>query len=183
MVNQTQFERAMSELGIAMIYASSPQAKGRVEKLWDTLQDRLKVELRLASIDSIEKANEFLKEFLIRFNARFAVESEDPIPAFRELPSNVDLDNILCIKETRIVDNGGVFSFKGNYYQPIDEKGKIIPVPPRSKIIVLTSSRIGIRVQYGNQVFAVQKLDERPKKLQKPFALSIFLLGFSHNPP
>lgn len=181
-VNQTQFERAMSELGISMIYASSPQAKGRVEKLWDTLQDRLKVELRLAGIDSIEKANEFLKEFLIRFNARFAVVAEDPIPAFRELPSNVDLDNILCIKETRIVDNGGGFSFKGNYYQPIDEKGKIIPVPPRNKIIVLTSSRIGIRVQYGNQVFATQKLDERPKKLQKPTQSTSSSKSKAHKP-
>jgi len=56
---------------------------------------------------------------------------------------------------------------EGDYYQLIDEKGKIIPVPPRSKIIVLLSSRIGIRVQCDNQVFAVQKLDKRLKKLQK----------------
>ncbi|SHE93141.1 hypothetical protein SAMN02746089_01022 [Caldanaerobius fijiensis DSM 17918] len=67
-------------------------------------------------------------------------------PLFRKLPSNIDLDNILCIKKTRTVDNGGVFSLDGQYYQLVDEKGKIAPVTPRAKITVLTSPKIDIRV-------------------------------------
>lgn len=167
MVNQTQFQRAMEELGITIINARSPQAKGRIERLWETFQDRLIVELRLEGVDSIEKANEFILDFVKRFNDKFAVEPEDPTSAFRELPSGLDLDNVLCIKMSRTVDNGSVFSLDGQYYQLVDEKGKIVPVTPRAKIMVLTSSRIGIRVQYGNNIYAVQRLDEPPKKAQK----------------
>jgi hypothetical protein len=80
---------------LSIINARSPQAKGRIERLWNTLQDRVKEELRLYGIDSMEKANEFLPKFLERYNKRFAVEPQDPEPAFRELPPDIDLDNIL----------------------------------------------------------------------------------------
>ncbi|AEE95359.1 ISNCY family transposase [Mahella australiensis] len=167
-VNETQFQMAMSTLGISIINARSPQAKGRVERLWNTLQDRLRAELRIYGIDSMEKANEFLPKFLERYNKRFAIEPQDPEPAFRELPPDIDLDNILCVKLSRKVDNGGVFSLHSQYYQVVCDDGKTVaPIVPRAKITVLTSPRIGIRVQYGNNIYAVKKLDEPPKKAQK----------------
>ena len=69
-----------------MIYACSPQAKGRIERLWETLQDRLVLELRLAGIKSIKEANAFLPGFIKRFNARFAVVPREPQSAYRPLP-------------------------------------------------------------------------------------------------
>lgn len=102
-----------------------------------------------------------------RYNDKFAKDPENPIPVFRKLSSSIDIDNNLCIKRPRTVDNGGVFSLDGQYYQLVDEKGKIVPVTPRAKITVLTSPKIGIRVQYSNNIYAVQKLDEPPKQAQK----------------
>lgn len=76
--NDTQFGRAMKELGITIITARSPQAKGRVERLWNTLQSRIPVEFRIANITTIDQANEFLKNYIPEFNKQFSVEPEQP---------------------------------------------------------------------------------------------------------
>ena len=81
----TQFSRAMDELGIQMVFALSPQAKGRVERTAGTFQDRLVTELRLAGATTIEEANAVLKEFLDRFNARFGIAARHPETAYRPL--------------------------------------------------------------------------------------------------
>ena len=88
----TQFSRAMDELGIQMVFALSPQAKGRVERTAGTFQDRLVTELRLAGAVTIEEANALLKEFLDRFNARFGVPAQHPEAAYRPLGPRVCLD-------------------------------------------------------------------------------------------
>ena len=85
----TQFSRAMDELGIQMIFALSPQAKGRVERTGETFQDRLVTELRLAGATNIEEANNALEQFLPRFNRRFRVPSQCPEPAFPPLDPGV----------------------------------------------------------------------------------------------
>lgn len=99
----TQFGRAMAELGIAMIPSHSPQSRGRIERLWGTLQDRLVSELRLAGISSIEDANAFLPAFLKRFNRTFAVTSREPGSAYRTRRRATDLAHILCFKHERVV--------------------------------------------------------------------------------
>jgi len=73
----------MQELSIRMVYAYSPQAKGRIERLWGTLQDRLALEMRLAGIKSLKEANAFLPGFIRQFNARFAVVPREPQSAYR----------------------------------------------------------------------------------------------------
>ena len=78
LVETTQFGRVMRELGVQQIFALSPQAKGRVERMLETFQDRLVTELRLADASTIDQAKEVLQEFLPRFNARFAVAAEHP---------------------------------------------------------------------------------------------------------
>jgi len=93
----TQFSRAMRELSIGIIYACSPQAKGRIERLWGTLQDRLTLELRLAGIKSIKEANAFLPGFIKRFNAHFAVVPREPQSAYRPLGKHINIDYILCL--------------------------------------------------------------------------------------
>jgi transposase len=99
----TQFARALEELGIISIASYSPEARGRVERLWGTLQDRLVVELELAGIKDIKAANRFLPGFLKRFNARFAVQAEEPGLAYRPLDPALDLDRILSFRYERVV--------------------------------------------------------------------------------
>jgi hypothetical protein len=99
----TQVGRALQELDIEVLHALSPQAKGRIERLWGTLQQRLVAELRLAGITTLEQANAFLPGFLARFNARFGVPPADPRPAWRALPPELELGRVCCFKYQRTV--------------------------------------------------------------------------------
>ena len=162
-VNLTQFGKAMKELGINIIKAYSPQAKGRVERLWGTLQSRLPVEFKINGITTMEAANAFLAEFIVKYNKKFGVEPEDSTFAFRALDSSINLDNILCIKEERKIIEGSAFSYNGQYYQLI-QNGKKAAALPKAKLTVLTSSRIGVRAIYSDIVYDTKVLDERPKK-------------------
>ena len=99
----TQFARALEELGIISIASYSPEARGRIERLWRTFQDRLVVELKLAGIKDIKAANRFLPGFLKRFNARFAIAAEEPGLAYRPLDPGLDLERILSFRYERVV--------------------------------------------------------------------------------
>jgi len=109
----TQFGRAMDELGIRIIPAYSPQAKGRVERMWGVLQDRLVVELRLANARTLDDANAVLARFLVNHNARFRVVPAQSTPVFRAAPSTSRLDRICCLKDLRTVSNDHTISFEG----------------------------------------------------------------------
>jgi len=99
----TQLGRALKELGIQSIVARSPQAKGRVERLWGTFQDRLVSELRLVGATTLDEANQVLWDFLPRFNARFAVPPAQPGTAYHPLEPGVCLQEVLCFKYQRTV--------------------------------------------------------------------------------
>ncbi len=107
-VSPTQFGRAMAELGIQLIAAHSPQARGRIERLWGTLQDRLVSELRLAGISTIEEANAFLPHFIRRFNRTFAVEAQLPGSAYSPPMKAAHLDTIFCFKHERVVSKDNI---------------------------------------------------------------------------
>ena len=107
----TQVGRALDDAGIAWIGARSPEAKGRVERLWGTLQDRLVTELRLAGITTIEAANAFLPGFLIRHNERFAVAAADPISAWRSWPDGLTAASVLCFHYPRRVARDATVSW------------------------------------------------------------------------
>jgi len=115
--NPTQFGRALRELGIESILALSPQAKGRIERLWGTFQDRLVAELRLAGAESLEQANQVLWDFLPRFNARFGVPAAQPGSAYRLLPAGLDLAGVLCFKYQRTVAKDNTIHFQGHTLQ------------------------------------------------------------------
>ena len=102
----TQFTRGLQELGIRQIFARSPQAKGRVERMAETFQDRLVTELRLADARTIGQATAVLRDFLPRCNARFAVQPEHPEAAYRPVSPELCLSEILCFKHTRKVAPG-----------------------------------------------------------------------------
>jgi transposase len=99
----TQFGRLLNELGVQLIHALSPQAKGRVERLWGTFQDRLVSELRLAGARTCEQANQVLRRFLPRHNRRFVVSAQEPETAWLEWPKGRSLDEFFCFKYRRVV--------------------------------------------------------------------------------
>jgi hypothetical protein len=114
---QTQFERAMAELGIELICASSPQAKGRVERANQTLQDRLVKEMRLAGIEDYERANTFLADYLPDYNLKFAVQPVSPIDSHEPLRAENDLDLIFTKRVTRKLSKDLQFQFERVIYQ------------------------------------------------------------------
>ena len=107
----------MRELGIQQIFALSQQAKGRVERMLETFQDRLVTELRLAGASTIDQANEVLQEFLPRFNARFAVAAEQPEAAYRLVPADLSLTETICIKDTRKVARDNTVKYQWRVLQ------------------------------------------------------------------
>lgn len=134
----TQFSRAMAELGIEMIFAWSPQAKGRVERGFKTHQDRLVKELRLAGIGTLAAANAFLEEVYIpEHNARYAVEPAEAEDAHRPLERGVRLEEVLCVREERRVGNDHTVRFESRCYQLLKEPtvrvrpGKMVQVEKR----------------------------------------------------
>ena len=113
----TQVGRALAELAIRPIFALSPQAKGRVERLWGTLQSRLVAELRLAGADTLEAANRCLGPFLADFNARFGVPPAEPGSAYRRPPADFDPDRVSCFKYERVVRADNTVHFGGRHLQ------------------------------------------------------------------
>ena len=109
----TQFGRAMEELGISVMKAWTPQAKGRIERQWGVFQDRLVVDLRLARANTLEQAREVLKRFLKEYNQRFCRLPKQAAAVFRKAPPKAVLHNILCLKETRMVKKDHTLSFDG----------------------------------------------------------------------
>lgn len=116
----TQVGRALAALGIEPIYALSPQAKGRIERLWGTLQDRLVAELRLAGITSLAAANAFLPGFTAAFNARFARPPAEAVPAWRPVPRGLDLARLCSLYTEATVLNDNT----------VRTQGRILQIPP-----------------------------------------------------
>ena len=111
----TQFGRALEQLGITFIAARSPQAKGRVERLWGVLQDRLSSELRLAKAEDLDSANAVLRKFIVDYNRRFARPPREQQSAWRAVPKS--LERICCFMHERIVSNDNVVQWDGRRFQ------------------------------------------------------------------
>ena len=107
----TQFGRALQELDIRLILAHTPQAKGRIERVWGTFQGRLTAEMRLAGVSTIEHANRVLADFIQRYNRQFSVAPAQQGSAYRQLPDGVCLDAVLCFKYLRTVANDNTVRF------------------------------------------------------------------------
>ena len=131
----TQFGRAMAELGVSLIKAWSPQAKGRIERQWGTFQDRLVVVLRLAGAKTIEEANKVLKEFLAEYNAQFCVPPEQTVPVFMRTPTKTVLHDVLCVKEIRTVKKDHTVSFEG----------LVLQIPPSKKYPCMADGVVEVR--------------------------------------
>src|SRR6266851_1337790 len=126
----TQFGRALQQLGITFIAAKSPQAKGRVERLWGCFQDRLVSELRLAQVATREAANLLLPGFLTDYNRRFARAPRETEKAWRPAPK--DLNRICCFVHERIVSNDNVVQWEGRRFQ----------IPPQNRRFTFAGAKI-----------------------------------------
>jgi len=161
----TQFERAMNQIGVKPITAHSPEAKGRVERMNGTLQDRLVKELRLAGITTIDKANKFLKEiFIPKFNAKFAVIPKRRKNLHKKLDEQTKekLPQIFSVQNNRIVHNDYTIMFKNNYFQ-LDRK-QPTTVFKKDKVIVEEHLDDIIKLRLKEHYLNYTVLPERPKK-------------------
>lgn len=157
----SQVQRVMHELGIESIAAHSPQAKGRIERLWKTFQDRLIKEMRLAGIATMEEANAFLPGFLLRYNAQFAVEPADPTPAWEPLLPGTDLDYHFSMVEMRVVKEDHTISFNG----------KILQVTAASRTRRLAGQRVTVRINPEGEMALYdgkRRLEYRPVSASQP---------------
>lgn len=154
---KTQFFKILEELNINLIAANSSQAKGRIERLWNTLQDRLVTEFRVHKITSIDQANEFFPNFIKSYGKRFGVKPEKNETKFIKLPKYIDLDSLLTTQFTRVIDNAGCFSFYNKKFQVIADT-----IPPKSKITVLMSKKIGIKIEFKGKKYDVITCENLP---------------------
>ena len=150
----TQFGRIVEELGIEMFPASSPQAKGRIERLWETLQSRLTTEFRINNIKTIDEANTFLISYIEKYNSKFSIQAISKKSVFLKLPKRYNLDELLCVRFERTIDNSGVFSINNSKFQIMDKS-----LPPKTKVQIYISQKIGMRVKSNNKVYDVQPLE------------------------
>jgi transposase len=158
---QTQFGRLMRELGITSISALSPQAKGRIERLWGTFQDRLTSELRLAKSKTLEEAQQILLTFLKRFNAHFAVLPAKEGVAYRQPDEGFKPETVFCFKHLRTVGSDNVVRLD-------DARLQLLPSAARSSY-----ARLKVEIHQGLEGrlkvhFQGQYLASRPAPLEVP---------------
>ena len=160
----TQFGRAMQELEVAIICANTPQAKGRVERVNLTLQDRLVKEMRLRGISSIEEGNAYLPEFMGDFNRRFAVVPRSSNDAHRPLLLKDDLDQILTWQETRIISKNLSIQFKKIVYQIQTERPTY--ALRKAKVTVCLDSKGKVGILYKGKELAYSIFKKQAKQAE-----------------
>ena len=160
----TQFGRAMEELGTQLIFALSPQAKGRVERTAGTFQDRLITELRLAGATTVEQAKAVLQQFLPRFNRRFGVPARCPEPAFRPLQRDLPVEQVLCFKHRRRVARDNTVKYYRHTLQ-------LLPSQQRRSyagavVVVLEGLDGRLSLQHEGRIIASQDAPPSPASLR-----------------
>lgn len=155
---QSQIQRIIAQLGITSIPALSPQAKGRIERLWQTFQDRLRKEMRLAGIDSLEQANRFLETFIPAYNQRFAKPARDPQSAWRPLHPELDLDRLFSTAIERKVKADHTISYCGLTLQILREKEQ--PCLVACKVMVHVTPESELHLYHHDTKLAYRRLDQ-----------------------
>ena len=178
---QTQFGRAMEQLGVKLILANSPQAKGRVERMNGVLQDRLVKALRLAAISDLEGANRFLEEeFLPGFNRKFNVPAASALDVHQAVARN--LDEVLSWEEARVVQRDWTMACQGHWYQ-LDRQHEAMSLAGR-QVIVRTLRDGRVQLVYRGQKLKWRALPSRPQRV-KPQAMkakSVASAPATHHP-
>lgn len=169
----SQFGRALQELGVRMLHAHSPQAKGRIERLFKTFQDRVVKEMRLKGVSTIPEANRFLASYLPVYNRRFSVTPKKHENLHRTV-KDIELDTILCIKTERTLKNDHTIKYHGTLYQIEDTI--------RAKKVMVEELIDGsMRIRHKGVTLSFHKIEQRPAAPEKerPFIAR----GKGHRPP
>ena len=170
----SQFERALKELDVLVIHANSPQAKGRIERIFNTFQDRLVKELRLEKISSIEAANAFLGQYLFEYSKRFSSAPAKEADLHRPIAKNTNLDRILCIKTERTLRNDFTVAHEKKLYQILDNI--------RAKTVMIEERTDGSMViRYKDDILRFKEIIEKPvKAVKNPYR---FVVKRVYTPP
>jgi hypothetical protein len=170
----SQFERAADELSIDVIHADSPQAKGRVERLFRTFQDRLVKDLRLENIKTIDRANDYLRYFLPKYAKRFAVKARKIDDLHRPISDGMDLNGILCIKTARVLRNDFTVAHGHKLYQILDNV--------RTKKVIAEDRLDGsVVIRHKGEALRFKEIVVLPKK-EEPKAAYSFKLKRVYEP-
>ena len=153
----SQFERALKELGVEVIHANSPQAKGRVERLFETFQDRLIKELRLEDARTIDEANKVLERFLPNYAKKFRVQALYRGDLHRPIPKDIDLDKVLCLKTKRALRNDFTVAHNGKLYQ-------IFNNIRTGEVMVEERIDATMIIRYKDTILKFKEITARPKK-------------------
>ena len=156
----TQFERACRQLGIEVIHAHSPQAKGRVERLFKTLQDRLVKEMRLIGVKTCIEANAFIEKYIDKFNARFAVQARKKGNAHRLPDKRIKIDDILSVQTEHVLRNDRTVMHERKLYQ-VTNKTRA------QRVVVFEYLNGRMAIKYGQEGLDFNVIEERPQPMPK----------------
>ncbi len=163
----TQFGYACKTLGVDLETTSIAQAKGRVERIFQTLQSRLINEMKLDNIQTIEEANKFLNSYIKKFNKKFALPHNNIKSVFEKQPTEGYINHTLAILEERIIDNGNSIKYKNTYYQPFKEN-EIKCFRPKTKCLVIKCFDNSLLVSIDDELYQLKELS-RNMKTSKEF--------------
>ncbi len=167
----TQFGYACKQLGIDIRTSSVAQAKGRVERMFGTLQSRLPVELRLANVTSIQQANQFLNSYIKKFNKQFALPIDSIKSVFELQPNNDKINLTLAVLSSRKIDNGSCLKYQNEYYLPVNSQGIAVHHRKGTTAMVIKAFNGELYSCIGEQVYALELLPEH-KPSSKAFDLA-----------
>ena len=177
----TQFSYACKQLGIEIQTSSVAQAKGRVERMFQTLQSRLTVEMRLARVTTLEQANEFLNSYIKEFNAQFALPINDIKSVFEKQPDVEKINLTLAVLINRKIDNGSCIKFRKQYYIPTNRDGIAVHYHKGTSGIVIQSFDNQLYFCVNDQVYSLELIPSHapssknfdfvatPKKTQRKY--------------
>ncbi len=160
----SEFGQALTELGVQIIHDNSPQGKGRIERLFKTLQDRLVKDMTIRGIITIEEANKFLETYMTFHNKRFAFKPKEQRDLHREVPKGLNLDKILCIRTERALRNDCTIAHNGKLYQ-IQEAVK------SKKVLVEERVNGRMLITHNDDSLQFKEITIRPEKHKKPLKL------------
>jgi hypothetical protein len=161
----SNFGKAMADLGIVHVKALTPQAKGRIERLWQTFQDRLVIELRLLGVSTEQEANRVLPDLLRKHNRRFAVKPQQAESAYRPLPRELPLGHVFTWREKRKMGSGQTFSWNGKCYTPKPAKG--LPLwEPKAVVEIRETMKGEVLIWHNGQAWSCMETTRAPKPVE-----------------
>lgn len=153
----TQYGYACHTLGIKLTTTSIPETKGKIERLWNTFQDRLLNEMALLNIQTIEEANNFLVKYLPKYNKKFAFSIKDTKSVFEKLPENTRLEHILARFSRRVIQNGHSIKYQNKEYHLHNENERVL-LRPKTRVMVIETLDNELYTSHGENVFKMEEI-------------------------